>query len=404
MTEFLLSMVYFLRPVAYAQFRVDVSGLSTLEIFAILSFVILLMLAITRLYRFKMSAIDLFIFLYAFWCIGAFFVYIDKAQVVDLAKFILPFFTYLVLKYAINSRAQYMRVLWLMIVGFSIPVGMTTILILLHKGVYVQDYWTGLFRFTGSYPNPHDLGHNMTFLLMLIVVYITLWRNTDEPMYRPLPVWRKVFLATLVILALFCLYKSYVRTAYLGLVAFFLVYLFFINKKLMLTAAAGLIVAVVAFWSVWALIFHDVVEVYQGERATENIGSGRPYIWKHNFEIFSNLSIDRQLAGVGVGNRSHVLSSSHASENIWNSHNDYLEVFMQTGIVGFIIFIIIQVLLFRCIRYLDKRERYVFMALFVAVAFMNFASNSYVTRFGLGQTFYMVFVYVEAKRRLLWRA
>lgn len=87
---------------------------------------------------------------------------------------------------------------------------------------------------------------------------------------------------------------------------------------------------------------------------------------------------------------------------VWNSHNDFLEVMMQTGLIGLLIYLMMQFCIYSKIRQLKGKELYVFLALFYAVNFMNFISNSYVSRFGLGQIFYAVLAFIElpdVKRR-----
>lgn len=400
MIDLALSFLFFARPISYTGYAIGFGG--ALEIFAMLTFGVLVFLLVSSLRTTavqRVSGVDLFVMLFMLCVLGASLIYLEKSKLKDVAKFLLPFFSYIAVRNCITGREQYLRLLWWMIVGFAVPVVTSAILIALHKGVYVHDYWTGLWRFTGTYLNPHDFGHNMTFFVMLVVVYLTL-RSSASERKSPLGIVRKVLLGTLVMLALYCLYKSYVRTAYLGLVIFMLVYLYIYNKKLLIVTSAGLVVTVFALWSVWALIFHDVVEVSRGERSTDRIASGRPYIWKHNLDKFSEVTFDRQLMGVGVGNRIDVLTEAQGrgSDDFWNSHNDYLEVFIQTGAIGFVLYMAIQFLLFLAILRMPHRERGVFLALFVAVAFMNFASNSYVARFGLGQALYFVLAYVEVAR------
>ena len=401
MIDSILYFLYLFRPVAYVTLNRTIAGFSSLEVYAAISFVLLLFIWVVqwRIERGRrVTAVDLFILLYVLWCVGSYLTYFEKAHIKDLFKFLLPFITYSIIRNSLRSREQYIKLLWIMIVGFSIPIVISTVLISLHKGVYVQDYWTKLYRFTGTYPNPHDLGHSMTFFMMLVGVYVVLVSRKVADNRKKFRLWKKVFISILIIMALYCLYKSYVRTAYLGLVVFMAVGLFIYNKKLFFIGGAGLAVVAIIAWSLITLIFHDIVEVAEGSRDADRIASGRPYIWKHNMGEFSKLTIDRQLAGVGVGNRSHVLSTGIGKDNFWNSHNDFLEVMIQTGVIGFLLFLIMQILLFRAIIKMPRSERGIFLALFIAVFFMNFASNSYVSRFGLGQSFFMILAYIEFRR------
>jgi O-antigen ligase len=124
-------------------------------------------------------------------------------------------------------------------------------------------------------------------------------------------------------------------------------------------------------------------------------GSGRPIIWKEYMEFFRGMPIDRQIAGIGIGN---------TGTQPWNdglpydTHNDWLQVLVFSGYVGLLLFVALNLALLRNILTLSGRERHLFIALFSAVAIMNFVSNSYVSRFGLGQMYYMLLAYVEVRR------
>ena len=399
MQDIIIYLLYLFRPLSYATLNVGVGGLTFFEMFGGLSllaiiFIYLLNLGDPRARR--IDTVDIVIFVFIFWCMGIYIAYIDKSQVQDLLKYTIPLFTYIVIRNTLKSQQQYLQLLWVMIVAYSVPIVFSAVLILLKKGVYVQDYWTGLYRFTGTFPNPHDFGHSMALFLFICAIYVTLLK------YRlgvSVSTFKKYFMLIVAVFALYCLYKSYVRTAFLGLVIFTFIYFYFYNKKVLVIGGVTIVFAVVASWSVWSLIFHDVVDVAEGERDSDRIASGRPYIWNHNLTEFSKLTFDRKLAGVGLGNRSHVLSTASGADNFWNSHNDYLEIMIQTGVIGLMIFVFLQMLIIRSILKLPKQERNVFVAFYIAVFCMNFASNSYIDRFGLSQTFYMLLAYIEIRRR-----
>jgi O-antigen ligase len=125
-------------------------------------------------------------------------------------------------------------------------------------------------------------------------------------------------------------------------------------------------------------------------------------IWSHNLAIFAKLPIDRQLAGVGIGNfmgnsfAADIQASSKLTMNhVWNSHNDFLEMLMEIGIIGLLLTLVLYVAIGRAILRLPGKGRHGFLALFLAVVVMNILSNSYIARFGLAQMFFMLLVYIE---------
>lgn len=396
MQDIMLYILYFFRPLSYATFNIGVGGLTFFEMFGGVSLILVFfvyLLNFGSVESRRVGYIDLLVYLFVFWCIGVYVAYIDKSHIEDLLKYTIPLFTYVVIKNTIKSREQYLKLLWVMIFAYSVPVILSGVLVFLHMGVYVQDYWTGLYRFTGSFPNPHDFGHTMSLYIFTCMIYITLYKITYN---LPVPMMKKYFMLAVGVFALFCLYKSYVRTAFIGVILFFTIHYYYYNKKVLIIGGTTVVFLIIASWSVWSLIFHDVVDVTKGDRDADRIASGRPFIWKHNLNEFGKLTFDRKLAGIGLGNRSHVLTVQNG-DNFWNSHNDYLEIMIQTGIIGFLIFVFLQILLFRSILRLPLGERNVFIAFYIAVFFMNFASNSYIDRFGLSQTFYMLLAYSEIR-------
>jgi O-antigen ligase len=81
-----------------------------------------------------------------------------------------------------------------------------------------------------------------------------------------------------------------------------------------------------------------------------------------------------------------------------HGHNDWLEMLTQTGLIGFALFVALQILLFRAILRLDRKERFVFLAMLVAVNVMMFFSNSYAWRIQVSHLYYIILAYVELRR------
>ncbi len=393
----LLFIFFFFRPVMFVDIGWLVFGLNVTEVFAIFATGLLMVAFVLRAIVTKsinISVVDLFLFAFVLWVWFIYFLYIDRSHIKDAAKFVLPFTTYFVLKNVITNVKDYALFIKLMLIGYALPIIGSTYLITQGKGVYTVIYWTNLTRFSGVYTNPHNLGHCMSLFIMILAIYSVLCAEDD----RLVPLLKQrmffIFSMTMSVFALYCLYKSYVRTCYFGLFLFIYYYLFRVNKKLLavLTAMLGVVMFLSA--AVLYTIFFDMVDSTKNPDKSQ-FGSGRPVIWMHNAEEFVSQPLDRILAGVGVGNINTHIKSRKQIGNMLNSHNDFFDVLTQTGVVGFMLFVSFQIALFMKIRQLEGRIRYVFLALFLTVSFMNFVSNSYVTRFGLGQMFYAVLAYIE---------
>jgi O-antigen ligase len=229
---------------------------------------------------------------------------------------------------------------------------------------------------------------------MLIVIYWLLCKYEDPARFGN---GKKTLLVGLALAAMYCLYYSGVRTAILGLAVFFGVLLYFWNKRLLFIGAAALVgVAAVFSQTLQQHLLYEKVMLQKAGGDAEELASGRPRIWADNLSEFIDMPIDRQLAGVGIGNSADRPGSD--LQKIVDSHNDYLEVFLQTGFVGFFLFFALHVALMRAIFRLDGVERFLFLALFAAVVLMNLMSNSYVSRFGLAQMYYVILAFVELRQ------
>jgi len=400
----LLNLLAVLRPIFFIDSGSQLFGLKIFDVAAIgLSALLMFALSITMTLRksVRFSPIDLFLLAFAFWCVAAYVIYPDKSILKELAKLILPPLTYVAAKNILVDRTAYQKMLTFLIIGFSVPVLLSGALIVMGQGVEYISYWTKIPRYRGVYSGAHNMAHNMALFLMLLIVYRTLLKQSvDRPQVSQ--AWI-VFCAMLGSVALYCLYSGRVRTTIIGLLVFGAVYYYYVNRRILFAGAVLLTIVVpVLMPSVVIDLFYDVAKVVSGEWEVGKLGSNRINIWGQNIALYAELPLDRQIAGVGIGNKLDIVGSVDEEfdvDNFRNSHNDYLEVLIQTGLVGFLLFVPVQVLLYQRVRRLVGHDRQVFLALFWAVFVMNFVSNSYVTRFGLAQMFYMVIAYVEIPER-----
>lgn len=399
MEVFLLSLLALLRPMSFIEIDAQIVGLKLFEIAAIGLTGLLVgawMIRATVHKDVGFSALDLLILAFVFWCVAAYIIYIDNGNIAELAKLILPLLTFTIARNLIRDRQTYETIIFLMIVGFVIPITASAVLSALGKGLTDVSYWTGIPRYGGVYSGDHNLGHNAAFVIMLMALYARLTTNGNSV---GLKVGKKALFLILGAAALYCLYAARVRTSLLGLLVFFAVYLAYTNKKVLVFGmVASAIVGAALAPKLVPHFFHDVAKVQAGEWDISKLGSNRPNIWMHNIEEYAALSLDQQLAGGGIGTPG-MEPMSDAPANFRDSHSDFLEVLVQTGLVGFGLFTTIWFMLFLSIYRLPIEERYIFLALFAAVTVMNLVSNSYVSRFGLGQMFYLALAYLGLQSR-----
>jgi hypothetical protein len=347
----------------------------------------------------RLSPIDGLILAFTTWVIARAVIYIDASYISQLTKLLVPMLSYIVVKNVVPDRDEYSRLIFLIIVGFSIPTLLSAgqIALGVSDAVSAVKYQTGLLRWQGAYLGAHPLGHSMTLLLMTLVLYVSL-RERHEGERQGVSLHAKnVLLGILAAIALFCLYKSAVRTAVLGLLVFLGLYGYLHNKKALLLGGAALAVVAVLSAPFWIprLLHEFAPDRRGGEPELMELGSGRPTRWANDIALFAKLPIDQKIAGIGIGVR------STSEDDTVGGHSDWLRVLWDTGIIGFVLFAWLQILILRAILRMRGSERHVFLALFAAVNVMMLVSNSYTLRIQVGQLYYMILAFIEIPRRHL---
>jgi O-antigen ligase len=96
--------------------------------------------------------------------------------------------------------------------------------------------------------------------------------------------------------------------------------------------------------------------------------------------LFIDSSLPQQLLGHGLGH-----------ERRFAFHSDYMRLLISLGIVGlFLYLILLFYLLWDIFLCRDKKTKYLFGAILISVAIMNFGSNAVVFRFELSQYFWLI--------------
>lgn len=388
----LLKAVAFIRPILL----IDVGRENFFDIAAMLTFGLLAFTFLTKAAAQKsidFNVIDTFVLAFAIWSVCIYLVYFEISSARSLAKLIIPFFTYTIARNVLQTKEQYRAIVLLIILGFVPPVLLSAGLIVTGHGMeeFGKNYWTGIPRWEGAFSGSHDMGHNSALLLMAIGI---LWSISKDRSGKTQ--WSNVSKTGIAVVAgaaLYCLWFSQVRTALFGLVLFVVVVLFFTNRKaLIMSVVAGGVLITVLMPILYPYLFPDLVMIEKGAANESYIASGRPVLWQNNLQRFLDMPIDRQIAGVGIGNKEG--DPVYSGEGFTDSHNDFLAVLVHTGLVGFMLFVAMQFVIVRRIWRMDDSSKFVFLAMFIAVTAMNFASNSYVSRFGLAQLYYILLAYV----------
>ena len=398
MEVFLLSLYAFLRPILSMQ----IGGLELFELAAIILFLLMtaaLLVNVGVQRQLSLSPVDIWMLAFIVWCLATYAIYPDDSNLRETIRLLIPLMGYIVVGNVLPAERDYLRVIQWMIWGFAVAVAINTAVIVGGGGVESVSYWTQVARWQGVYDGAHSLGHNMLFGIFLLGVYFVLQRRLAPAAKTPRAMWKNAAMVAVVVGAVFCLALSQARTTILGLAIFLIGYGYVYHRRtwffgMVLVAVAGVLVAP----KVAPILFHDAYYVAEGKGTEDDLASGRPKIWEAHWNMLMSAPLDKKLAGIGIGNRDALVNNPLG---VWSSHNDWLELLVQTGFVGAALYLAIQIALFLRILRIPGEERYVFLVIFVAVAVMNFVSNSYVTRFGLAQLYFLLMAYVEiaAKHR-----
>lgn len=115
-------------------------------------------------------------------------------------------------------------------------------------------------------------------------------------------------------------------------------------------------------------ILDKIVTIIFGKTLTF---SGRTYIWKY---VLGNL-IDNPILGNGF-NSTHTLLADKVvpiyDRVAAHSHNGFLEVFLQSGIIGLILVVTILITAFRSTEYMGKVQKSIFKSYIITLIIFNY--------------------------------
>lgn len=395
MELFLLKAVALFRPLASMEFASAIFEIAGIGFFALLVGALLISSAVRKSLSF--SAIDAAIITFSVWCAATYLIYFDLALIKEVAKLLIPLLGFVVVKNVVRERSEYVGLLRWALVGFAVPILLSAALIANGQGVDYVSYWTDVARWRGAYEGSHSLGHSMTLFVLILVVYVRFRSSSAAPRGGGL-LMEKILFGGLAAVALYCLYMSQVRSAVVGLMVFAAMYLYFVNRKLLVMGAVALGVLTVVTIPYWvpALLPEFAMRERGIEVDTMDLGSGRPNMWLNDLKVFADAPIDQKLAGLGIGNRGARSGDARNANFVIYGHNDWLELLTQTGVIGVALFAWLQIAILRRILRLPLRDKYLYLALFSAVNVMMVVSNSYAWRIQVSQLYYMILAYIEA--------
>jgi len=220
-------------------------------------------------------------------------------------------------------------------------------------------------RTTGTYVNRNHFAGFIELTSFLMIGYALSLRDygsADKGLriyFRDLLSSDMIFKQlTMILVISFVAISLFLSESRMGIFSFLitavLMYLI-INRISKKSPAERILIGFTVFMTICYVIFISFYPIFK--RFVETVGDspGRAHIWKDSFRIF----LDFPLFGTGLNTYGFVIAkykTLNVPYSINFAHNDYLQLLVETGVIGFILLIIP---LYKLIRYsLEKIRNY----------------------------------------------
>jgi hypothetical protein len=374
----IIAAFLFFRPITVSFHHIG--SISILDLYGIAISYLVLLGIIFNLKRVRLDLTAGLILFYMFYCLMNF---AWGGTYRDIIRTILPFLPFFLTR-AVTDEQNCTKFLWILGLGYVIPIAGSVMMILLGLSETVI---TGsmIERQSGLSSGTHTLGHLMLFFSFAYALYLLLEKGRT---------FQKLIMSALFIGSLLCIYKTVTRTVILGGIVFWLLHLAFWNKKIFLfLLIACCAVGIWKFDTLKKIITQEdhVSQVRHSKEIDINAASsGRIWIWQHNLKLYAEQPGTRQILGVGLGNELEVIPGSNKR---WaGSHNDYMSLLITGGAIGLSLHLMIYAaLIFSFFSAgVSFQLRMFFLSMLASVLLMNFVSNSYIVRFQMAQLFWFL--------------
>lgn len=370
---YLIFIFALLRPPSL-MLKANVSGLSLLQIFAI---ILSYMLLISFLLEIQKIPKNILTFLILFFCIYVLQSFLWGSDIKNIMMTILPFIAYFSIRIYISNEQQVKILLMILAVGYSILIFSSLIMIFLGVDVAKYEIASEVYRHKGVFLKIHTFSYVLLIFSFLYAFILTNVKNLNA--------FIKIGLTIVFIASVFCLYKTYTRTAYIGFITFWIIFLFGQKKKYFLIFLATLIFSITIFQGHVERIFWK-----NPEKNLNVASSGRVYIWSHNYSLFLESGLVTKFVGSGLGSKTEGKVIGRRDQ-IWSSHSNLLGLLMSLGIIGMGLYlsIIFITLMDIAASKVKEQRKYLLIGILISVTIMNSVSNAFVFRIECSQLFWL---------------
>jgi hypothetical protein len=361
-------------------------GMNYLELFSVLISYLLVLATLIQIYKFRVFPLDSATTIGLLFCLYLLFTIALGSYMRETFRLILPFVIFITVRVIITNERQIITLFALIFISYIIPLLGSAWLIMMGESIGKTIYETGLARYEGLYLKIHAFAHSMFIFIFIFLLFLTLKKN--EKLSKKFYFY---FLFVLCFAAIFNLFYSYTRNVWIGL---FIMWIFYLwgQKKFLILALSISVAAIFAIVSSgFETIFFDFIEPLSGKKHISSLGAGRLGMWTNLIGRFYNLPWEVKFVGVGIG-------EEKVGFGITRGHIDFLSLLYSTGFIGLLFYLTFLLRVGYDIfkSRIERQLKYLYLGFLCAVIFMNFASNSYLSRIELGQYFYFIlgFFYV----------
>jgi O-antigen ligase len=245
-----------------------------------------------------------------------------ETSLIELLYLMIPFTMYLIAYFNFSDQASFIKLLLVSILSSIIP--LIVAIFQLASGNYFYEPDSSLGRLIGTLDHPNTLG---LFLFLIIGLLISFYLAKADRNFKK----NKTIFFYLAILSLF-LILTYSRTSWLCL-AFFIILLIFLERKIIWLLFASLPLAAIIFLA-FENIRSRVSEIF--DNALFSSITARLNIWRVSFEQI----LVKPFLGHGVGTAESVIENAKPWQGGMSlPHNDYLLQILELGLAGLAIFL-----------------------------------------------------------------
>lgn len=367
----------FLRPITLVFARYEFFGLNVLEYFSIIFSYFLIVPIFANIKKIRMDKIN---FLIIIFCAYVFLSFLWGSELSRIARMILPFAFLFYSRLFLISQKRINTLLAVAIVGYIYPILGSFYSIIMGFGREKLVYTAEFTKYGGLFKAIHPFAH-----ALLIFVFLYIFFLNEVKINRTVI---KYSLGLIVIISIYCIFQSHVRTVFLGAIIFFGIYFFVTNKKYFYLFAC-----IISIYSV--LNLPQVENIFwqtpvKQERSLDKASTGRITTWEHNLNAFSEYSLEQKIGGIGLGGEGEKIIKGKIL--VEPSHNDYLTLLMTIGPAGLILYLMIYLVLLIDVFFssISKVRKIWFISFLMSVIVMNFVSNAYISRVELSQYFWII--------------